>query len=389
MTSSRPPRRPARRGGLALLAACAATLLAASCAGPGGGAAGVDGDGRAAAADLSISLHPWPPPGQRLDPGPHLELVEAVELRGRGAAYGGFSGLEIAPDGSRLAAVNDSGHLLVADLDRGPDGRLTAVRPAYWSILRDEVGGRPPRAERDMEGMAIPPGAMPGGPMLISVERTHRVTAYAAPDAPAHIRRSFIGAWPGVRPNAGIEALAMRADGAVLMIREAPLDRDTLVGWLAAAGLPAAAAPPAGTGVQAFAAAPPDAAGLEEIRFPRWGGFDITGADIDAEGRLWVVERRFSLVSAFAFALSVYPPDGPPGRRTGWGAPLRLAAFTGPEAENAEGIAVWTDPAGRTRLAVIADDNFALLQRTVLYDFAVKEPLRFPGAAPAQEKDAR
>ena len=40
--------------------------------------------------------------------------------------------------------------------------------------------------------------------------------------------------------------------------------------------------------------------------------------------------------------------------------------------ENMEGIAVWRDASGRTRLTLISDDNFTGLLRTLLLDFVVE-----------------
>ena len=49
-----------------------------------------------------------------------------------------------------------------------------------------------------------------------------------------------------------------------------------------------------------------------------------------------------------------------------------LAAFESSGGiDNMEGIALWTDADGRTRLALISDDNYNALQRTLLVDFIV------------------
>ena len=41
------------------------------------------------------------------------------------------------------------------------------------------------------------------------------------------------------------------------------------------------------------------------------------------------------------------------------------------ELDNMEGIAVWQDPEGRTRVLLLSDDNFFPLQRTVFAEYVV------------------
>ena len=50
--------------------------------------------------------------------------------------------------------------------------------------------------------------------------------------------------------------------------------------------------------------------------------------------------------------------------------------------DNLEGLAVWRDDSGAIRLTMISDDNFNLLQRTELVEYAVPETLASPSDKP-------
>jgi hypothetical protein len=41
--------------------------------------------------------------------------------------------------------------------------------------------------------------------------------------------------------------------------------------------------------------------------------------------------------------------------------------------DNLEGISVWRDQAGRTRVTLVSDDNFFALQRTVVMEYLLNE----------------
>ena len=50
----------------------------------------------------------------------------------------------------------------------------------------------------------------------------------------------------------------------------------------------------------------------------------------------------------------------------------QLAAFESASGiDNMEGLSIWTDRKGRVRMALISDDNFNLIQRTLLMDFEI------------------
>ncbi len=189
---------------------------------------------------------------------------------------------------------------------------------------------------------------------MIAYEGRHRLrrlplaaldgAAGALPDLPGLER-------PG---NAGIEALALLPDGALLALAE---------------GLHVASGDLAAWHVTDAAALP--------LSYAASAGFVPTGAD-QLDGTVYVVERRFSLLGGFASRIvSFAAADVRPGARL---VPQPLAVLQPPlVGENFEAIAARRGPDGRVLLYLAADDNFTPLQRTLLLQLAL--PAR--EAAPA------
>ena len=74
------------------------------------------------------------------------------------------------------------------------------------------------------------------------------------------------------------------------------------------------------------------------------------GADFAPDGTLWLLRRRFELLGGFSFAIWRHVPQG-----DGFGPGERMLDLPfGDAADNAEGLAVWVTPAGRTRTAATA-----------------------------------
>ena len=103
---------------------------------------------------------------------------------------------------------------------------------------------------------------------------------------------------------------------------------------------------------------------LIEGRLPRTSRHDVTGADLGPEGRLYLVLRDYIPLIGVSIRIQRY-------RLTASGLPdpasrEDLAIFDEASGiDNMEGIAVWTDVNGRTRLTLISDNNFNSLQRTL------------------------
>ncbi len=99
----------------------------------------------------------------------------------------------------------------------------------------------------------------------------------------------------------------------------------------------------------------------------------VTGADYGPGGVLYVLERDYSLLRGLSIRVVRYWPgrDGLPLPET-QEVLVELPSDTG--IDNMEGISLWTDAEGRTRLTMISDDNFSPIQRTIIVEAVVRRP---------------
>jgi hypothetical protein len=255
--------------------------------------------------------------------------------------FGGFSGLEILEGGGRLIAVSDRGSWATADLERSRDGTLRRVRLDDFGPLRAIAGTPLSGVDSDAEDLTL----APDGAAHVSFEHFHRVRRYpglagAAEDMPGHPD------FAGLQRNSGLEALAADADGVLYAIPERsgalnrpfPVYRSGRGGW------------------------------DRELSIPRRGKFLVTSADFGPEGRLYVLERQFQILGGFAARIRSFAlgPDGFTDER------ILLETHLGDGLlDNMEGISVWRDRQARLRITLISDDNFNLLQRTILVEYVL------------------
>lgn len=260
-------------------------------------------------------------------------LSSQVEWNGRGAAFGGLSGLLIAPDGGSLLTVSDKGLLIEADLTRRADCRLTGVREIARIRLRDPDGVEQFDKQADAESLA-----RRGDDLLIALEGRNTIWRLATNDAlpvPLDVP-------PGITAlqfNSGIEALASTPDGTLYAIpeRSGALERPFPVFRLRGDVWD------------------------DLLQIPRDPPFMPTGADIGPDGRLYVLERDFTGIGFRAQVRSFAVGDALEDMR-------RVLAPVS-TLDNAEGIGVWRDARGQLRMTIISDDNFIFLQRTLISEY--------------------
>ena len=281
-----------------------------------------------------------------------LRLLGGFEIDRAALGFGGISGLHLAPDMTLT---------IVSDLARFAELQLVlddALRPIALTLLRrgalGDGAGRP--LSRGYAGDAESLARLPDGTWLVGFERWHRIRRYrdlAGPGAP-------VMAPPGLEAaptNAGLEALAVLADGRWLALTEAlaaPEHPGATRGWI---GGPAGWQPlawRAGPGM-----APVDAAPLPD-------------------GGVLVLERAFSFLGGFRGRLTHLPAAALRPNQVLEG--IELLPLSDPlPVENWEGVAVLAH-AGRRLVALVSDDNESPWQRSL---FLLLEVTSLPEAAHA------
>lgn len=254
--------------------------------------------------------------------------------------FGGISAMHV--EGRQVTAVSDSGVVASFAL---PDGQRGRVR---LETLPQGPGLASDKTARDSETLLVA-----GNQAWIAFENRNAVWRYdrrnwsgQAAARPAAMRR-----WPR---NAGSEGIARLADGRFLVLAEGTRDSDLTSRVLLFDGDPAVA----GTSATEFRYRPP-------------AGYRVTDAALLPDGRLLVLNRRFTLLRGFRVVLTaVRLPE-----RLAAGMILageELARFEPPLlTDNYEALSIVQEE-GRTILWIASDDNYFSLQRTLLLRFALE-----------------
>jgi hypothetical protein len=272
--------------------------------------------------------------------GPILTFDAQVTWSDGDPRCGGFSGIEVLENGTGLMAISDRGAWASAEMIRN-GGRLSAVRTTGVGPLRAISGAALGDRDVDAEGLAVDAD----GNFYVSFEVFHSIRRYRdlgghAEEIPPHPE------FRGLQRNSALEALAIDADGALYAIpeRSGAWERPFPVYRLA------------------------NGRWDRDLELRRDGTFLVAGADFGPDGRLYLLERDFRWLGGFSSRIRSFRL-GPAGfddevtlLETGFGA-----------TDNLEGISVWRDPAGRTRVTLISDDNFFALQRTVVAEYLLNE----------------
>ncbi|WP_319825374.1 esterase-like activity of phytase family protein [Thalassovita sp.] len=294
---------------------------------------------RLAVAIAALAALGWAATERLDDPGPAL-FDAAVNLPSDPEKMGGFSGIEVSPDGTSFTAISDRGRILTGQLLRD-GGQLTGLAANPIRPLLDPAG-QPVRGKaNDAEGVAI----LPDGTLLVSFEGDHRILIYPPGQAAMELPRPpEFARFPA---NGGPEALAVTPSGAILTIPE--------WGWTRRGDLPLLRH---------------HAGNWSRLRgYTRNRGFLPVGADVGPDGRLYLLERHFkglgfaSRVRSFAL--------GPRGLSD----PQVILTTRQRRHGNLEGLSVWRDNTGQIRLTMIADDNFQWPLPSHIVEYAVPKTL--------------
>ena len=281
-----------------------------------------------------------------------LEYRSGLVLTSSFRGFGGLSALRLDAKGERFIAISDHGSWFtgrivyngremtgLADVEAapllGPDGRPITARGWF-----------------DSESMALD-----GSLAYVGLERVNQVLRFDLAKGFTGTRGEAIPLPPAARKlpnNKGLEALVfvpkgLPLAGTLIAISERGLDaQGNIIGFLVGGKTP----------------------GQFSVR--RTDNFDISDAVLLPSGDLLLLERKFSWVGGVGIRIrrialaSVMPGavlDGP----------AVFNADLGNEIDNMEGIDAHTTAEGDTVLTMISDDNFSLIQRTLLLQFTLVE----------------
>jgi hypothetical protein len=267
--------------------------------------------------------------------------------------FGGLSAIRVDADGAHFLSVSDKGRWLrgrivyegtrpvaIADAEMapvlGPDGKPLAARGWYdtESIARD------------------------GGTVWVGIERVNRIARFDIGRHGLLARGEPVAVPAGIQrlpDNKGLECLdfvprGLPLGGTLMAISERGLDRDgNIVAFLLGGPAPG------------------------EFAVKRIGDFDVSDCAITPKGDLLLLERSFSRLKGVAMRIRRVPLTDVKVGATIDG-PALIEADMNFQIDNMEGLSVHRAADGALVLTLISDDNFSIIQRTVLLQFTLAEP---------------
>ena len=281
-----------------------------------------------------------------------LEYRSGLILTSAFHGFGGLSGIRLDAKGERFIAISDKGGWFTGRIVyRGNE--MTGLDDVEAAPLLGP-DGRPITARGWFDSESI---ALDGSLVYIGLERVNRVLRYDFSKGFTRSRGEEVPLPPAARKlpfNKGLEALVMVPKGLPLAgtligISERGLDRDrNLIAFLIGGPTP----------------------GQFSVR--RTDDFDVSDAVLLPSGDLLVLERKFSWLAGVGIRIrrialkSVAPGAVVDG-------PSIFEADLGHEIDNMEGIDAHVTGEGDTVLTMVSDDNFSMIQRTLLLQFKLVE----------------
>ena len=277
-----------------------------------------------------------------------LEFRSGLVLTSADKGFGGLSGLRLDPHGERFIAISDHGSWFTGRIRYHGIDMIGLEDVEAAPLLGPD--GRPITARGWFDSESI---ALDGSSVYIGLERVNLVLRFDFAQGMTRARGELVAMPPAVRrlpDNKGLEALVFVGNGlplagTLIAISERGLDTaGNLIAFLVGGPTP----------------------GVFSI--VRSDNFDISDATALPSGELLLLERKFSLFDGAGIRI----------RRLALGALKPGAVVDGPvifeaglseEIDNMEGIDGHVTPEGDTVLTMVSDDNFSLLQRTLLLQF--------------------
>ncbi|MGE0213302.1 MAG: esterase-like activity of phytase family protein [Parvibaculaceae bacterium] len=311
------------------------------------------------AEDLSVSLTPIPffPRDPAVREFGTLKLLGSYRLASEHSAFGGFSGLVMAGDGSRLVAVSDDGWWFGATVER-KDGAITGLSKARIAPLLDAEGKRPrSKIHRDAEALAPWDAGGIDGRLIVGFERDERVAVYDVGAQGFAARPRLVPSPKAISEgpeNGELEAVGRLFEapfeGWLIAVSESHFDPDgNTRGWLWKGSR------------------------TVPLKLKRHGDYRVTDLAILPGGRSMVtVERSFVPPLSLGMTIRRFELKDLEAGAPAEGELLLEARWPGHTIDNMEAIAAWPRPEGGVVLTVLSDDNYnRSIQRTLLLEFVL------------------
>jgi hypothetical protein len=281
-----------------------------------------------------------------------LEWRSGLVLTSSFRGFGGLSGIRLDAKGERFIAISDKGGWFTGRIVyNGRDMKGLDDVEASPLLGPD---GRPITARGWFDSESI---ALDGSLVYIGLERVNQVLRYDFSKGFTRARGEVVPLPPAAKKlpyNKGIEALVFVPKGrplagTLIAMSERGLDaQGNLIGFLVGGPSP----------------------GQFAVR--RTENFDISDAVLLPAGDLLILERKFSWLAGVGIRIRRIPlASVAPGAVVD--GPAIFSADLGEEIDNMEGVDAHVTPEGETVLTMVSDDNFSLIQRTLLLQFTLVE----------------
>lgn len=279
-----------------------------------------------------------------------LEFRSGLILTSSFRGFGGLSGLRLDKKGEQFIAISDKGNWFTGRIAyRGK--RMAGLADVKSAPMLDSDGKKiTARGWFDSESLALD-----GSMAYVGFERVNQIVRFDFGKGGIRSRGEVVPVPPGIAKlpfNKGLEALVFVPKGqplagSLIAISERGLD-------------------PSGN-ILCFLIGGPSPG---QFTARRTGNFDISDAVLLPSGDLLLLERKFSLLEGVGIRIrripikSVVPDaviDGP----------TIFEVDLGYEVDNMEGIDAHVTEDGETVLTMVSDDNFSMIQRTLLLQFTL------------------
>ncbi|KIZ48084.1 twin-arginine translocation pathway signal [Rhodopseudomonas palustris] len=281
-----------------------------------------------------------------------LQFRSGLVLTSGFRGFGGLSALRLDAKGERFITISDKANWFTGRIVYAGDQMTGLTEVEAAPMLGPDGATLTSRRWYDTESMAFAEGIA-----YVGIERVNRIVRFDFARDGVRARGEPIAVPPGVRKlpnNKGLESLVFvpkgrKLAGTLIAISERGLDADgNIIGFLIGGPSP----------------------GSFAVR--RTDNYDISDATLLPAGDLLLLERKFSLLTGVGIrirriALDTLAPGAVIDGRTIFDADL------GHEIDNMEGLSTHVDGNGDTVLTMVSDDNFSMIQRTLLLQFTLIE----------------